>query len=97
MLAQAFSDFDVVPDVDLALMQPGQTLAGLSARLFSALDELFEQHKPDWVVVQGDTTTVMVASLVAFYRGVKVAHVEAGLRTGDPFSPATGSIHSPRR
>lgn len=87
MLAQAFSDFNLVPDVDLALMTPGQTLAGLSSRLFAAVDDLLEREKPEWVVVQGDTTTVMVASLVAFYRGVKVAHVEAGLRSGDRFHP----------
>ena len=87
MLEQAFRDFELVPDLDLALMQPGQTLAGLSARLFYALDELLEAQEPDWIVVQGDTTTVMVASLAAFYRGVKVAHVEAGLRSGDRFHP----------
>lgn len=87
MLAQAFSDFDLVPDVELGVMTPGQTLSGLSSRLFVAVDDLLEREQPDWIVVQGDTTTVMIGSLAAFYRGVKVAHVEAGLRSGDRFHP----------
>lgn len=87
MLNQALSDFELVPDIDLALMQPGQTLAGLSGRLFHAVDSLLQEEKPDWIVVQGDTTTVMTSSVCAFYRGVKVAHVEAGLRSFDRFHP----------
>lgn len=87
MLNQALADFELVPDIDLALMQPGQTLAGLSGRLFHAVDSLLEEEKPDWIVVQGDTTTVMTSSVCAFYRGVKVAHVEAGLRSFDRFHP----------
>lgn len=87
MLNQALSDFELVPDIDLALMQPGQTLAGLSGRLFHAVDSLLQEEKPDWIVVQGDTTTVMTSSVCAFYRGVNVAHVEAGLRSFDRFHP----------
>ena len=87
MLQQAFSDFDITPDVDLAVMSPDQTLASLSARLFTEVDALLDRESPDWVLVQGDTTTVAVASLCAFYRRIPVGHVEAGLRSGDRFAP----------
>jgi UDP-N-acetylglucosamine 2-epimerase (non-hydrolysing) len=93
MLDQAFEDFELTPDINLNLMTQGQTLAGLSARLFTGLDELFEYEKPDCIVVQGDTTTVMIASFCAFYRGVKVAHVEAGLRTHQKRSPFPEEIN----
>lgn len=83
MLDQALSEFNLKPDIELSVMRPSQSLADLSAQLYSAVDDVLVQQDPDWVVVQGDTTTVMVASLCAFYRGVKVAHVEAGLRTFD--------------
>ena len=87
MLQQVCDLFDIKPDINLSVMQPNQTLAGLTVRLFDALDPLMESVKPDWVLVQGDTTTVMVASLVAYYHRVAVGHVEAGLRTGDRYSP----------
>ncbi len=93
MLVQALRDFDLTPDLDLAVMQPGQTLAGLSASLFTAVDALLLQEQPEWIVLQGDTTTVMVAALAAFYRGVKVAHVEAGLRSHDRFRPFPEEIN----
>lgn len=93
MLVQALDDFDISPDIDLALMQPGQTLSGLTARLFSAVDEVLEAEQPDWIVVQGDTTTVMASAFAAFYRGVKVAHVEAGLRSYDRFHPFPEEIN----
>ncbi len=87
MLTQALSDFEVTPDADLHVMLQGQSLASLSARLFTALEALFEEHRPDCVLVQGDTTTVQVASLCAFYRGIRIGHVEAGLRSFDIHSP----------
>ncbi len=93
MISQAFQDFELVPDMDLAVMQPGQTLASLSSALFSAIDAMLDAEKPDWIMVQGDTTTVMVASLCAFYRGVKVGHVEAGLRSFDRFHPFPEEIN----
>ena len=93
MLNQAFQDFELTPDIDLDLMQPGQTLAELSARLFQALDKLLEQEQPHWIMVQGDTTTVMVASLCAFYRHIKVAHIEAGLRSFDSLHPFPEEIN----
>jgi UDP-N-acetylglucosamine 2-epimerase len=81
MLAQALADFDIVPDIDLGVMAPSQTLAGLSARLFAAVDTLLEAEAPDAILVQGDTTTAQVAALCAFYRRIPVGHVEAGLRS----------------
>ncbi|MDR1125620.1 MAG: UDP-N-acetylglucosamine 2-epimerase (non-hydrolyzing) [Deltaproteobacteria bacterium] len=87
MLEQSLSDFNLVPDSTLEVMTQGQTLAGLSSRLFAAVDGLLEIENPDAVLVQGDTTTVQVASLCAFYRGIPVGHVEAGLRTNNIRSP----------
>jgi UDP-N-acetylglucosamine 2-epimerase len=87
MLQRSLADFGLEPDIDLSLMQPGQTLGALSGRLFLKVDELLEDLAPDWVLVQGDTTTVMIASLCAFYRGIRVGHVEAGLRSHDLRAP----------
>lgn len=87
MLRQVLDVFGVEPDVDLALMRPSQTLGGLTARAIEALDRYLEDEKPDAVVVQGDTTTVLCGALAAFYRHVPVAHVEAGLRTWNLQSP----------
>lgn len=93
MLEQIFSFFGVSPNVALDVMTPNQSLAGLTARLCERLQQCFEENKYDLVVVQGDTTTAMVASLVAYYNRIKVAHVEAGLRTYDKFSPFPEEIN----
>jgi UDP-N-acetylglucosamine 2-epimerase (non-hydrolysing) len=87
MLDQILSAFDIVPDFDLKVMEPDQSLAGLSARCLSRLDDYFAERRPDLVIVQGDTTTAFCAALCAFYRKIPVAHVEAGLRTGNLQSP----------
>lgn len=87
MLDQVLEAFEVVPDADLALMEPAQTLAGLTSRTIAAVDAYLAEERPDLVVVQGDTTTVFCAALAAFYRGIPVGHVEAGLRTWDKRSP----------
>lgn len=87
MLAQATEYFGIQADVDLALMQPNQSLAQLTARCLAGLDDALERYRPDCVVAQGDTTTVLAAALAAFYRRVPFVHVEAGLRTGDLQSP----------
>lgn len=87
MLQQVLDVFGVVPDEDLALMRPNQTLAGLTARALTALDDYLVREKPDVVMVQGDTTTVLCGALAAFYHHIPVAHVEAGLRTGNLYSP----------
>ena len=87
MLDQVLEIFAIRPDSDLDLMTPGQALAGITARVLSALDPLLVSEKPDLAVVQGDTTTTMAGALAAFYRGIPVAHVEAGLRTGSLAQP----------
>jgi UDP-N-acetylglucosamine 2-epimerase (non-hydrolysing) len=79
--------FDVRPDIDLALMTPDQRLSSLTAAAVMRLDEVVVSIAPDWVVLQGDTTSAMSAALAAFYRQVPVAHVEAGLRTFDLARP----------
>lgn len=88
MLEQTLGAFGLRPDSALDVMRPEQTLGVLSARLFKSLGRTLARVRPDAVLIQGDTTTVRVASLAAFYRGIHVGHVEAGLRTGgmlDPF------------
>ena len=87
MLDHALQAFAIQPDYDLDLMRPRQTLSGLTARILAALDPVLETARPDLVVVQGDTTTTLAAALAAFYREIPVAHVEAGLRTGDMAQP----------
>jgi UDP-N-acetylglucosamine 2-epimerase (non-hydrolysing) len=87
MLDQVLAAFDIVPDVDLDLMRPAQTLGAFTARAIEALDAFFAEEKPDLALVQGDTTTVFCAALAAFYHQVPLGHVEAGLRTGDLAAP----------
>ena len=87
MLAQAFANFGLEPGVDLAVMRRGQSLARLSARLFVKIDGFLEREKPDIVLAQGDTTTVMAVSVCAFYKGIAMGHIEAGLRTHNIQSP----------
>ena len=87
MLDQVLEAFDIVPDADLNLMQPNQTLSGLTARAIEALDGYLAADKPNLVLVQGDTTTVLCAALTSFYHRIPVGHVEAGLRTGNMQSP----------
>lgn len=87
MLRQVTDYFGIQPDLDLALMRPGQSLGQLTARCVAALDEVLEQHRPDFVVAQGDTTSVLAAGIASFYRRTPLLHVEAGLRTGDMQSP----------
>lgn len=83
MLDQVLGLFGLVPDHDLDLMRPDQSLAELASRALVALDPVLTRERPDWVLVQGDTTTAMIAGLAAFYRQIPVGHVEAGLRTRD--------------
>ncbi|MBT2338994.1 MULTISPECIES: non-hydrolyzing UDP-N-acetylglucosamine 2-epimerase [Pseudomonas] len=87
MLDQVLAFFGIVPDLDLDIMQPDQSLATLTARLLLALDDVLKTEQPDVVLAQGDTTTVMSAALACFYRQVPFGHVEAGLRTGDIGNP----------
>ncbi|MBZ0113700.1 MAG: UDP-N-acetylglucosamine 2-epimerase (non-hydrolyzing) [Thermoanaerobaculia bacterium] len=87
MLKQALDDLGLVPDLDFGLMKPNQSLSQLSADVLTRAAALLEEVDPSYVVVQGDTTTVAMAALAAFYRQVPVAHVEAGLRTHRPYDP----------
>ena len=87
MLQQVFDIFELTADVDLKLMRRNQTLSGLTARLFDAFDNMLDELKPDMVLVQGDTTSVMCGAISAFYREIPVGHVEAGLRTGNLRAP----------
>ena len=87
MLDQVLGLFAIEPDIDLDLMQPGQTLAEITARVVLGIDQVLLKEQPDIILVQGDTTTVMAAALAAFYRRIRIGHVEAGLRSGNLYSP----------
>ena len=87
MLDGVLTLFDIKPDIDLRIMTPNQTLTGLTCALLEGLAGVIEQTQPDVLLVQGDTTTTMTASLAGFYQRIPVGHVEAGLRTGDNQAP----------
>jgi UDP-N-acetylglucosamine 2-epimerase (non-hydrolysing) len=87
MLDQVIEIAGIVPDHDLAVMQPDQTLDALTAALLTGIGGVLDQERPDWVVVQGDTATAMCGALAAYYRKIPVAHVEAGLRSGNIYHP----------
>jgi len=87
MLDQVLQAFDIIPDIDLDLMDHDQTLPELTARIFTHLDPVLLQIRPDWLLVQGDTTTVMAAAILGYYRQIRVGHIEAGLRTHDKWQP----------
>ena len=93
MLDQVLDAFEIVPDIDLNLMQPDQSLSELTARIFTDLDPVLNKFKPDWLIIQGDTTTVMAAALLGYYHHIKVGHVEAGLRTHDKWQPFPEEIN----
>jgi UDP-N-acetylglucosamine 2-epimerase (non-hydrolysing) len=93
MLDHVLHGFGIRPDIDLQLMQPNQRLAHFAARALSNLADLFAELAPDVVLVQGDTTTVMAASLAAFYQQIKVGHIEAGLRSFDRRNPFPEEIN----
>ncbi|GHD02113.1 non-hydrolyzing UDP-N-acetylglucosamine 2-epimerase [Novosphingobium pokkalii] len=87
MLDQVLAIAGIVPDHDLDLMRPNQTLDGLTAALLTEIGKVLDAEKPDWVVVQGDTATAMAGALAAYYRKIAVAHVEAGLRSHNIYHP----------
>ena len=93
MLDQVLELFQIKPDYDLDLMREGQTIAQISAGIFTHLDPILEKVKPDWVLAVGDTTTVVTTSLLAFYRRIRFAHVEAGLRTHNKWHPFPEEIN----
>lgn len=87
MLDQVLDLFQVVPDYDLNVMKPGQSLSQLTSEIMLGMSPVLEEFRPDLVLVHGDTTTTFSVSLAAFYQRIKVGHVEAGLRTGNLYSP----------
>jgi UDP-N-acetylglucosamine 2-epimerase (non-hydrolysing) len=87
MLDQVLEAFDIVPEYDLDIMQPGQSLTDITTRIMQAIAPVLEQARPDLVLVHGDTSTTFATSLAAYYQRVAVGHVEAGLRTGNIYSP----------
>jgi len=93
MLDQVLQLFGIVPDHDLNIMRHGQTLADITGRVLSGMQAIIQEEKPDVVLVHGDTTTTFAAALAAFYSKVPVGHVEAGLRTGDKYSPFPEEIN----
>lgn len=93
MLDQVLDLFDIAPDHDLDVMQDNQSPAQVAAAIMSRLEPVLQSEQPDWVLVQGDTTTVAAAALAAFYGGVRVGHVEAGLRTWNKQQPFPEEIN----
>ena len=93
MLDPVLDLFDVSPDYDLNLMTSDQSASSVASRIFEKMDHVITEEKPEWVLAQGDTTTVMATSLVAHYNKVKVGHVEAGLRSGDKYQPFPEEIN----
>src|SRR5690242_6260921 len=87
MLVPILALFGIRLDYDLNVMQPNQSLSALTAALLVKLDAIVQETAPDWILAQGDTTTVVVAALVAYYHRINFGHVEAGLRTGDHYQP----------
>ena len=87
MLRQVLELFEITPDIDLDLMTPGQTPTQVAARLLERLEPVLHEVRPDWVLVQGDTTTVMASAIAAHHAQIGIGHVEAGLRTGDRWNP----------
>lgn len=87
MLDQVLELFDIVPDFDLNIMKTKQTLTGITNKVLNGLEEVFENEKPDMILVHGDTTTTFAGALAAFYQQIKVGHVEAGLRTFNKYFP----------
>jgi len=87
MLDQVLNIFNIKPDYDLNIFKPGQTLTEITIRALEGLEKVIIKEKPDVLLVQGDTTTVFAGALAAFYQGVKIGHVEAGLRSGNLYSP----------
>ena len=87
MLDQVLELFSIQPDIDLRVMSSGQSPVAAAGLILQRLDPVLAEFNPDWLLVQGDTTTVAAAALAGFYRGIKVGHVEAGLRTNNRREP----------
>jgi len=93
LLDQALSEFDIKPDIDLDLMKPGQSLHDVASLVLGGVEKVYEKVKPDIALVQGDTSTVFAASLAAYYKGIDIGHIEAGLRSRDNRNPFPEEIN----
>lgn len=87
MLDQVLETFEIIPDYDLDIMKPGQTLSEITSRVLIGLEDIIKKEQPDIVLVHGDTTTTFAGALAAFYNQIAIGHIEAGLRTNDKYSP----------
>ncbi len=93
MLDQVLALFNITPDIDLDLMKKNQTLADLTARILQTLSPVIQSVQPEWILAQGDTTTVMTTTLLGYYHQIKVGHIEAGLRTHNKWEPFPEEIN----
>jgi len=93
LLDQVLSLFRIEPDFDMGIMQANQSLSYTTSTILTRLEDILKEHRPDWVLVHGDTTTSMTAALAGFYQRIRVGHVEAGLRTGDRYAPYPEEIN----
>lgn len=93
MLKQVIDFFELKPDIELSVMTQNQSLSMLSSKIIGSMEEVFENTRPDMVLVQGDTTTAFLTALIAFYQKIKIGHVEAGLRTYNKYSPFPEEIN----
>ena len=93
MLDDVLGAFEITPDEDLNIMTPGQSLFGVTAKVFAEMESVLEKHQPDIVMVQGDTTTTFASAMAGYYAGKKIAHVEAGLRTWNKWAPFPEEIN----
>lgn len=93
LLDQVLSLFRIKPDFDLEIMQEKQSLSYLTAAILTRLETILQENRPDWILVQGDTTTAMTGALAGFYHRIRVGHIEAGLRTGDRHAPYPEEIN----
>lgn len=96
LLDQVLDLFEIYPDYDLSIMEPDQDLFSITNAVLTKLKPILEKEKPDFILVQGDTTTTFVTSLAAFYLKIRIGHVEAGLRTYDKFHPFPEEISRPQ-
>lgn len=87
MLYQVLDFFSITPDYDLEVMKPNQTLTGVTASIFEKIEPVIDEVQPDVILVQGDTTSVLVGAIAGFYKQIKIGHLEAGLRSGNMYSP----------
>lgn len=93
MLDQVLKLFKITPSYDLDIMENNQTLPGITARIIQKLDPILKEEKPDWIFIQGDTTTTFISALIGFYHKIRIGHVEAGLRTHNKYCPFPEEIN----